>query len=60
VNFHKFNALFSMRLSQTRLSQALWEMGSKNAHGRAQNAENASGFDFFRVIPQRWRRISQS
>jgi hypothetical protein len=28
-------------------------MGSENAHGSTQNAENGFGFDFLRVIPQR-------
>jgi hypothetical protein len=40
VNFHKFHALFSTRLSQSRLSQVLHKMDSENAHGCAINAEN--------------------
>jgi hypothetical protein len=52
VNFQKFHALFSTRLSQLgRLSQLPRKMGSENAHECAQN---------IRGIPQRWRRISQS
>jgi hypothetical protein len=35
-------------------------MGSENADGCAQNAENGFGFDFLRVIPQRWRCIYHS
>jgi hypothetical protein len=31
---------------QARLSPVLQEMGSKNANGRTQNAENGFGFDF--------------
>jgi hypothetical protein len=46
--------------SQASLSQVLCKMGSENAHRCAQNAENRFGFDFFTVIPQRWRWISQS
>jgi hypothetical protein len=44
VNFHKFLTLFSMRLSQARLSQVLCNMGSENVHGCAQNTENGFGF----------------
>jgi hypothetical protein len=54
VNFHIFHALFSTRLSQTMLSsQVLHKMGSENAHGWAQNAENDFDFKFFRAMPQR-------
>jgi hypothetical protein len=34
-------------------------MGSKNAHGCAQNAENGLGF-LFTTMPQKWQCISQS
>jgi hypothetical protein len=39
------------------LSQVLRKMGSENAHGCAQNAENGVGFCrlFFTAIAQRWR-----
>jgi hypothetical protein len=60
MNFHKFHALFSKRLSQARLSQVSHEMGSKNVHGCAQNAENDLGFGIFRAISQGWQSISQS
>jgi hypothetical protein len=32
-------------------------MGSENAHRCAQSTGNGFGFDFFRVIPQRWKLI---
>jgi hypothetical protein len=35
-------------------------IGYENAHWCAQNAENGFGFDFFRIVPQRKRLISQS
>jgi hypothetical protein len=60
VNFYKFHALLSMRLSQARLSQILHKVGSENAHRWAQNAENGFGFDVVRAISQRWWWISQS
>jgi hypothetical protein len=47
VNFHKFRALFCMRLSQTRLPQVLRNMGYENACGWAQNAANGLDLDFF-------------
>jgi hypothetical protein len=50
VNFHKFHALFSMRLSQAKLSQVSHKivyMGSENAYGFPQNAENGFSFEFF-------------
>jgi hypothetical protein len=46
VNFHKFHALLSTRLSQARLSQVLHKMGSENALVCPQNADNGFGFDF--------------
>jgi hypothetical protein len=55
MNFHTFRALFSARLSQARLSQVSRKIGSENAHGCAQNAENGFGLDFIRAIPQRCR-----
>jgi hypothetical protein len=36
------------------------KMGSENAHGCVENAENDFGFDIFRAIPQIWRGIFQS
>jgi hypothetical protein len=48
VNFNKFHAQFSTRLSQSRLSQVLRKMGSENAHGCAQNAGNDFGFHSLR------------
>jgi hypothetical protein len=39
--------------------QVLHKMGSENAHGCTQNAENGFIIDFFRTVPQRWW-ISQS
>jgi hypothetical protein len=38
-----------------KLSQVLRKMGSENAHGCAQNADNGFGCDIFRAIPERWR-----
>jgi hypothetical protein len=46
MNIHKFQALFSLKLSQARLSQVLREIGSKNAYGCARGAENDFSFDF--------------
>jgi hypothetical protein len=36
----------------------LHKIGSENAHGCTQNAENGLGFDFFRAIHQRWRILN--
>jgi hypothetical protein len=48
VAFHKFQPLFSTRLSQLGSAiTSLRKMGSENAHSCAQNAENDFGFDFF-------------
>jgi hypothetical protein len=44
VNFHKFHALFSTRLSQAMLLKVLRKMGSVYAQGCAQNVENGFGF----------------
>jgi hypothetical protein len=44
VNFHKFHALFSTRLSQTRLPQALRKMTSENADRCAQMRKMALVF----------------
>jgi hypothetical protein len=41
VNFHKYHAVFSKRLSCV-----LRKMDSENAHGCPPNAENDFGFDF--------------
>jgi hypothetical protein len=60
VSFHKCHTLFCMRLSQSRLSQVLCKLGFKSAHGCTQNMENDFVFDFFRVLPQRCQRISES
>jgi hypothetical protein len=47
VIFYKFHALFSMRLSQARLSSwVLCKMGSENVHGCTQNTQNGFDFDF--------------
>jgi hypothetical protein len=46
VNFYKFHAFFSTRLSESRLLQVLRKMGSENGNGCAQNAENGFDFDF--------------
>jgi hypothetical protein len=45
VNFHKFHALFSMRLSQARLSEVLEGWVSKMLTG-VHKIENGFGFDF--------------
>jgi hypothetical protein len=55
VYFHKFHALFPIRLSQARPSQVLCKMGCENAHRCIQNTENGLGLDFFRAIQQRWQ-----
>jgi hypothetical protein len=54
-NFHKFHALFSMRLPQV-----LRKMGFEIAHRYTQNAGMASAltFFFFFYLPQRWQWIS--
>jgi hypothetical protein len=46
LNFHKLHTLFSMRLSQARLSQVSRKMDSENADGCAHDAENGFGFEF--------------
>jgi hypothetical protein len=51
VNFHKFHSLFSVRLLLS--SEVLLKMGCKNAHSCEQN--QGFSFDFYHVIPQRWR-----
>jgi hypothetical protein len=57
VNFHKFQAFFCTKLSQLgwAIVTNLCKIGSENAHGCAQNAQNGFDFDFFRAILQRWR-----
>jgi hypothetical protein len=54
MNFHKFNALFSIRLSQLGLDYQMfytgWVLKMLTVH-----TENSFGFDFFSLIPQRWQ-----
>jgi hypothetical protein len=46
VNFHKSHTLFCTRFSQASLSQGMHKMGSENAHGCTQRAQNFFSFDF--------------
>jgi hypothetical protein len=46
VDFHKFHALFSTRLSQARLSQILRNMGSENVHVAHETQIMASALTF--------------
>jgi hypothetical protein len=55
MNFYKFLAFFSARVTETRLLEDLRKMDSENAHGLTQNAENGFGFGLFKTTPQRWR-----
>jgi hypothetical protein len=54
VNFHKFHALLSTRLSQLGLAITSFVQDGFQKCSWVRKNRREFGFNFFRVIPQRW------